>query len=1493
MSLFGNLYDDDQDDPQQHQQSFIGPLLNHNYSSSSRYMRKPTEKRSDYGFVGLLNQGATCYLNSLIQMLYLTPELKNELYTMSLEEFGIEKNSTPAPTNSTKPSDVIDTDTVVSTLHTNNNNNKNNNEASVINELKNVLSVKLNCGDSVKNKIFSHILDNLNEGDQSTSSATPLTTTTTSTAATGIDNTTTTSSTLDEELLSTEYAESVLAFGFERYKVLEEVYTQNMDDGCFDAFAPFNFDTPSTPPPSTSTTTTTTTTNTNNFSEQNEHSSRAIVLYDENQSKNIFFGPMNNPELDNSETTTTSNSNINNNVGTSKPKRKGRVISYELQRLFALLQDGNVFALSTEDLTKSFGWNDNEAVHQQDIHELNRILFDAIEHSIKNTKIEDLFNRLYRGVSIVRIECSKCGTIRDREESFQDIPITVKGFSSLEDSLKAYVTPEILDNENKYSCETCKERVVATYGNKLGKLPPVLILPLNRFDYDFERDTRVKLHNKFEFPQVLDMTPYTSGYSLHEKDPLKYPKPDESKYELFGVVIHSGGAYGGHYHSFIKDVSNIGVSVPQKPSSQTESTLDQTTSKSENTLTTTTTITNDNTTVSIENINITSTSESIKNDSGSNVTTSTTTTNEAKEKDDEDDVYSGWFDFNDSVVTPIKNNSIKKQFGGKDECAYMLVYRDINLKKKVVNQSIPNHFKDEIERFNIDLENQRLLYDSSVNSMFIYPKFLDSFEVRGDSLYEKEQSVKEQGEDTATLKLAVSDTLFDMVTAIKQKYQDKISKLGSKIVIQEITIRDGKVSLHPPINNTSSVNIKKAGIREGSQLLIWNGEENSGLPAPPIKISVQCYTVTEATNIFEDPTISSPKNHEVLVSRDSKFGDLQRQLSDRFKIPLESLVIYSTMGHSLIQMEDDIDTHISNRIFNGLVLMIEQKNENGSSIIKQQFELNKNKIQIFVKDRFDTLINAKDITPIKIYCDPKITVYQLKNIIFDAIRPDQKEKWIDQTILRKTIVGGYDGSAITDDSLILKEANIVEYSLLILEKGTPTKSTLCVRYLYAIDKIVITVEPKVLNISKTQSILNMKIEMLRQLGINVELYGRYIIKFTDVFEKPTNILVDEDQTLEEFGLRSYELLWLEEGVLPSRDQIQLSFNFYKCKDNFGLLPVPSSPILHLNPQYICPISDLYTITPIGSLFVERKHQLSVVKDQISKWDKFRKETRFNSEEDDFRIWLDEKLLTTSQSNSKQISKLHIQSEATLTIELFKKNQVIKTANQQQNNNINNNSNEPSTSHCPPILLYIHKRKPQEQSFEHPPQQISFSGKSLSQITNCISLAYEIDEQFIKVFKFFPNQIINPWRLIEQKNDTNNNDNNSDTSSNNSEVISNTSTPPLESNCNSTINQSSIDSSNDVETSNTNIPPPPPPPLKKKKATNQPNPSELRGKPYLLKDGDIISFLDTRDDPEGNDKFAMSLSKFDNKKGSNNHSKNRTPTRYKAPEAELKIQLDDY
>ncbi|RXN00992.1 Ubiquitin carboxyl-terminal hydrolase 47 [Acipenser ruthenus] len=71
---------------------FVGPLprdgtvgCSSDYSSQS-YSYSSILSKSETGYVGLVNQAMTCYLNSLLQTLYMTPEFRNALYNWEFEE---------------------------------------------------------------------------------------------------------------------------------------------------------------------------------------------------------------------------------------------------------------------------------------------------------------------------------------------------------------------------------------------------------------------------------------------------------------------------------------------------------------------------------------------------------------------------------------------------------------------------------------------------------------------------------------------------------------------------------------------------------------------------------------------------------------------------------------------------------------------------------------------------------------------------------------------------------------------------------------------------------------------------------------------------------------------------------------------------------------------------------------------------------------------------------------------------------------------------------------------------------------------------------------------------------------------------------------------------------------------------------------------------------------------------------------------------------------
>ena len=74
----------------------------------------------------------------------------------------------------------------------------------------------------------------------------------------------------------------------------------------------------------------------------------------------------------------------------------------------------NQQSCSSIRLTDSFGWQSNEAIDHQDVHELNRLLFDAIQKSLQGTKQSNLIRLCYEGSTINYTQCKQCQKIFKR-----------------------------------------------------------------------------------------------------------------------------------------------------------------------------------------------------------------------------------------------------------------------------------------------------------------------------------------------------------------------------------------------------------------------------------------------------------------------------------------------------------------------------------------------------------------------------------------------------------------------------------------------------------------------------------------------------------------------------------------------------------------------------------------------------------------------------------------------------------------------------------------------------------------------------------------------------------------------------------------------------------------------------------------------------------------------------------------------------------------------
>ncbi|ETW00119.1 hypothetical protein H310_07533 [Aphanomyces invadans] len=190
-------------------------------------------------------------------------------------------------------------------------------------------------------------------------------------------------------------------------------------------------------------------------------------------------------------------------------------IPFQLQKLFAHLQlNKERKAIDTKALTKSFGWNSSDVFQQHDVQELCRVLFDALEESLKGTPTEHLVNDLYQGQLKDYVQCASCGNESSRLDNFLDLSLVIRPFGStqmmqsVEEAIEYFLKPEVLSGENQWDCSKCAKKQDAIKGLKFSKLPYLLALQLKRFDFDYTTFNRIKLNNEVRFPKYLNMNTY-------------------------------------------------------------------------------------------------------------------------------------------------------------------------------------------------------------------------------------------------------------------------------------------------------------------------------------------------------------------------------------------------------------------------------------------------------------------------------------------------------------------------------------------------------------------------------------------------------------------------------------------------------------------------------------------------------------------------------------------------------------------------------------------------------------------------------------------------------------------------------------------------------------------------------------------------------------------------------------------------------------------------
>ncbi|KAM9763145.1 ubiquitin carboxyl-terminal hydrolase 1 [Menidia menidia] len=190
------------------------------------------------------------------------------------------------------------------------------------------------------------------------------------------------------------------------------------------------------------------------------------------------------------------------------------------------------------------------------------------ENTHNHTEGLGLMEQLFQGQLVLRTRCLECETFTERREDFQDISVPVLDdqpdspddlsevspdpkpeLKTLKWAIAQFASVERIVGEDKYFCETCHHYTEAERSLLFDKTPEVITIHLKRFSANgLELDPYAGLSKV--------NTPLQTPLTLSLEEWCTKPPPSSGggqRYQLFAVVMHSGVTISsGHYTAYIR-----------------------------------------------------------------------------------------------------------------------------------------------------------------------------------------------------------------------------------------------------------------------------------------------------------------------------------------------------------------------------------------------------------------------------------------------------------------------------------------------------------------------------------------------------------------------------------------------------------------------------------------------------------------------------------------------------------------------------------------------------------------------------------------------------------------------------------------------------------------------------------------------------------------------------------------------------------------------------
>ncbi|XP_017654877.1 ubiquitin carboxyl-terminal hydrolase 40 isoform X2 [Nannospalax galili] len=857
-----------------------------------------------------------------------------------------------------------------------------------------------------------------------------------------------------------------------------------------------------------------------------------------------------------------------------KPDAKVRIIPLQLQRLFAQLLLLDQEAASTIDLTDSFGWSSDEEMRQHDVQELNRILFSALETSLVGTSGHDLIDRLYHGTIVNQIVCKECMNVSEKQEDFLDLTVAVKNVSGLEDALRnMYVEEEVFDCDNLYHCGTCDRLVEAAKSAKLRKLPPFLTVSLLRFNFDFVKCERYKETSCYTFPLQINLKPFCEQSELED---LEYI------YDLFSVIIHRGGCYGGHYHVYIKDVDHLGNWQFQEEKSKTDVNLKALQNEESDDpvmVLQTILLQEENNQIPLDQLGqkllkktgitwnkkyrkqhgplrkflqlhpqvfLLSSDESTvslpkshpvwaESDLPRNHAQIVRTLASEPPGLTENATCPHWFDINDSRVHPIREQDITQQFQGK-ESAYMLFYRKSKLQRPSEARAnprhrVPSHLLKEMDAANTQLQMRRAECDSANSSFELHLHLGPHYRFFNGALH----PMFSQTESVWNLTFDKRKTLGDLRQSIFQLLEfwegDMVLSVAKRV----------PAGLH--VYHTldgDELTLCEAEIADGEDIFVWNGVEVGGVQ---IQTGSECepllFHVLRLETSGEGATREQWVESSHVFAANAEMGALFRVLA----VPAGAILLNSAETadeeHWTAIPKDDLTKTLREQgLRDGSVILVQGLDSDDSSLLPKQ--------AIRTSSAKETSwLHVRNLCQL----DPEEKQVQipaaLNTVVFDIRIKAIEELKLMKELAENSCLRPIDrtGKLLrpVPDRCTLEEAEVKLGSSLGLCPGkAPTSSQLFLFFALGTD-IEPGAEMEVI-VEETASVRDCLKIMLEKAGQPGDMWH---LRKMDWCYEPGEPLCEEDATLKELMISSGDTLLLIEGKLPPPGSLKVPIWWYQ------------------------------------------------------------------------------------------------------------------------------------------------------------------------------------------------------------------------------------------------------------------------------------------------------------------------------------------------------------